>query len=141
MCLDTLNLFSQPVGVLIFDPTQMVLYDTKSNTLYRDREVWNMMYRTFGTVFDFRDYVSVFAGKIPRLASLHLTEIRWNPETGNYQVTALDSERKDPLEIEVNTQSLLPVKLARWEGENRCTPLSGAITRKRKGACFHIPLP
>ena len=68
--LDTLNLFSQPVGVLISEQSQILLYDPKSNKLYRNREVWDIMIRTFGTVFDFREYVSVFSGKIPRLASL-----------------------------------------------------------------------
>ena len=45
--LDTLNLFNQPVGVLISDQTQILLYDPKSNKLYRNREVWDIMIRTF----------------------------------------------------------------------------------------------
>lgn len=117
--LDTLNLFSQPVGVLISDQTQILLYDTKSNKLYRNREVWDIMMRTFGTVFDFREYVSVFSGKIPRLAELHLKDVRWNPETGNYQITAVDTEHNAPLEIEVDPDTLHPVRLAKWEGGKR----------------------
>ena len=113
--LDTLNLFSQPVGVLISDQTQILLYDTKSNKLYRNREVWDIMMRTFGTVFDFREYVSVFSGKIPRLASLNLKGVHWNPETGNYQISAVDSERNDQLEIEVDTKTVLPVRLVKWK--------------------------
>ena len=112
--LDTMSLFGQPVGVLISNPTQILLYDPKSNKLYRDREVWDIMIRTFGTVFDFREYISVFLGKIPRLASLHLKDIRWNSETGNYQITAVDSERNERLEIEVDTQNILPVRLVKW---------------------------
>jgi len=113
--LDTLNLFSQPVGVLISDPTQILLYDPKSNKLYRNREVWDIMIRTFGTVFDFREFISVFSGKIPRLASLNLKDVRWDSKTGNYQITAVDSERNDPLEIEVEPKTLLPVRLVKWE--------------------------
>jgi len=61
--LDTLNMFSQPVGVLISDRTHILLYDPKSNRLYRDRDVWDIMYRNFGTVFDFRQFVSVFINR------------------------------------------------------------------------------
>jgi outer membrane lipoprotein-sorting protein len=113
--LDTLNLFSQPVGVLISDQTQILLYDTKTNKLYRNREVWDIMIRTFGTVFDFREYVSVFSGKIPRLASLNLNGVRWNPKTGNYQISAVDSERDERLEIEVEPKTVLPVRLDKWQ--------------------------
>jgi len=113
--LDTLSLFGQPVGVLISDPTQILLYDPKSNKLYRNREVWDIMIRTFGTVFDFREYISVFSGKIPRLASLTLKDVRWDSKTGNYHITAVDPERNNPLEIEVDTQTILPVRLVKWE--------------------------
>jgi outer membrane lipoprotein-sorting protein len=112
--LETLGVFGQPVGVLISDPTQILLYDPKSNKLYRNREVWDIMVRTFGTVFDFREYISVFSGKIPRLASLTLKNVRWDSKTGNYHITAVDSERNDSLEIEVEPQTLLPVRLVKW---------------------------
>lgn len=111
--LDTLSLFGQPVGVLIFDRQQVLLYDTDSNKLYRDAAVWDIMARMFGTVFDFREYISVLSGKIPRLASLTLQDLRWSPETGNYHVLAVDTERGEQLEIEVNPESLLPVRLVK----------------------------
>jgi outer membrane lipoprotein-sorting protein len=111
----TLGLFSQPVGVLISDSTQILLYDPKSNKLYRNMEVWDIMIRTFGTVFDFREYISVLSGKIPRLASLTLQDVRWDSKTGNYHITAVDSERNDSLEIEVDPQTILPVRLVKWE--------------------------
>ncbi len=113
--LDTLSVFNQTLGVLISHQTQILLYDPKSNKLYRNREVWDIMIRTFGTVFDFREYVSVFSGKIPRLAALNLKDVRWNPKTGNYQITAVDSERNHQLEIEVDTETLLPLRLVKWE--------------------------
>jgi outer membrane lipoprotein-sorting protein len=113
--LDTLSLFNQPVGVLISDPTQILLYDPKSNKLYRNKEVWDIMLRMFGTVFDFREYISVFSGKIPRLASLNLQDVRWDPQTGNYHITAVDSERNDQLEIEVEPKTILPLQLVKWE--------------------------
>ena len=113
--LDTLNLFGQPVSVLIFDPTQILLYDPKNNKMYRNWEVWDIMIRTFGTVFDFREYVSVFSGKIPRLASLNMKSVGWNSKTGNYQISAVDSGSNEPLEIEVDPNTLLPVQLVKWK--------------------------
>ena len=111
--LDTLSLFGQPVGVLIFDQQSILLYDTDHNKLYRDTEVWDIMARMFGTVFDFREYISVFSGKIPRLAELTLKDLNWSPETGNYHVFAEDNEQGEQLEIEVDPKSLLPVRLVK----------------------------
>ncbi len=134
--LDTLNLFGQPVGVLISDSTQILLYDPKSNKLYRNRDVWDIMIRTFGTVFDFREYISVFSGKIPRLASLTLKDVRWNPETGNYHVTAVDAERNGPLEIEVDTQTLLPARLVKWGNEKQAYAVHWENYKKVEGHLF-----
>ena len=134
--LDTLSLFGQPVGVLISDQTQILLYDTKSNKLYRNREVWDIMMRTFGTVFDFREYISVFSGKIPRLASLNLKGVRWSPQTGNYHITAVDSERNDPLEIEVDTKTILPVRLVKWKDGKRVYTVQWEDYQKTEGHLF-----
>lgn len=134
--LDTLNLFGQPVGVLISDPTQIILYDPKSNKLYRNREVWDIMIQTFGVVFDFREYISVFSGKIPRLASLDLKDVRWNPETGNYHITAVDSERNDSLEIEVDTQTILPLRLVKWEDGKQVYTVQWENYQKADGYLF-----
>lgn len=113
--LDTLNLFSQPVGVLIFDQRQILLYDPKNNKLYRNMEVWDIMIRTFGTVFDFREYISVFSGKIPRLDSLNLKDVRWDSKTGNYHIDAVEPGSKNPLEIQVDSQTILPVRFVKKE--------------------------
>ena len=134
--LDTLSLFGQPVGVLISDQTQILLYDTKNNKLYRNREVWDIMIRTFGTVFDFREYISVFSGKIPRLASLNLKGVRWSPQTGNYHITAVDSERNDPLEIEVDTKTILPVRLVKWKDGKRVYTVQWEDYQKTEGHLF-----
>ena len=134
--LDTLSLFGQPVGVLISDQTQILLYDTKNNKLYRNREVWDIMTRTFGTVFDFREYISVFSGKIPRLASLNLKGVRWSPQTGNYHITAVDSERNDPLEIEVDTKTILPVRLVKWKDGKRVYTVQWEDYQKAEGHLF-----
>ncbi len=134
--LDTLSLFGQPVGVLISDQTQILLYDTKNNKLYRNRAVWDIMIRTFGTVFDFREYISVFSGKIPRLASLNLKGVRWSPQTGNYHITAVDSERNDPLEIEVDTKTILPVRLVKWKDGKRVYTVQWEDYQKTEGHLF-----
>jgi outer membrane lipoprotein-sorting protein len=134
--LDSLNLFGQPVSVLIFDQTQILLYDTKSNKLYRNLEVWDIMIRTFGTVFDFREYVSVFSGKIPRLASLNLKDVGWNSKTGNYQISAVDSERNELLEIEVDPNTLLPVRLVKWEDGKRVYMVQWEDYQKAEGHLF-----
>jgi len=134
--LDTLNLFSQPVGVLISDQTQILLYDTKSNKLYRNREVWDIMIRTFGTVFDFREYISVFSGKIPRFDSLNLKDVRWNSKTGNYQISAVDSEYKGQVEIEVEPKSVVPVRLDKWKEGERVYTIRWEDYQKAEGHLF-----
>jgi outer membrane lipoprotein-sorting protein len=134
--LDTLSLFNQPVGVLISDPTQILLYDPKSNKLYQNREVWDIMIQTFGTVFDFREYISVFSGKIPRLASLTLKDVRWDSKTGNYHVAAVDAERNDSLEIEVDTQTILPVRLVKWENGKQAYAVRWENYQKVEGHLF-----
>ncbi len=113
--LDTLSLFGQPLGVLISDQQQILLYDVESNRLYRDAEVWDIMMRMFGMVLDFREYISVFSGKIPRLASLDLQEVRWNSKTGHYEVSAADVQRNEQLRIGVDPETLLPVRLVKWK--------------------------
>lgn len=134
--LDTLSLFNQPVGVLISNETQILLYDTKSNKLYRDVEVWDIMFRTFGMVFDFREYVSVFSGKIPRLDSLSLNDVRWNPETGNYQVSAVDSANNESLKIEVEPVNILPVRLDKWKEGKRVYTVQWDNYQKTEGHLF-----
>ena len=133
--LDTLNMFSQPVGVLISDRTQILLYDPKSNRLYRNRDVWDIMVRNFGTVFDFRQFVSVFSGKIPRLAALDLKDVRWDSATGNYLIDAVDS-RNNPVEIQVNPQTLLPVRLVQWDGGKRIYTVQWADYQSLEGHLF-----
>jgi outer membrane lipoprotein-sorting protein len=109
--LDTLSMFGQPVAVLIADQNQILLYDVKSNTQYKDAQVWDIMARMFGTVYDFREYISVLSGKIPRLDSLQLKDVQWSPETGNYHVSGTDPERHEQVEIEVDAETLLPIRL------------------------------
>ena len=113
--LDTLNVFNQTLGVLISKRDHILLYDTGSNRLYRDAEVWDIMIRTFGMVFDFREYISVFSGKIPRLAELTLQDLRWNSKTGTYDVSTVDLRRNEQLKIGVDPKTLLPVRLVKWK--------------------------
>jgi outer membrane lipoprotein-sorting protein len=137
--LDTLSLFGQPVGVLISDQTQILLYDTKSNKLYRNREVWDIMIQTFGTVFDFREHISVFSGKIPRFASLNLKGVRWDSKTGNYHIAAVDSDRNDSLEIEVEPKTILPVRFVKWKDGKRVYIVQWEDYQKVEGLLFpHI---
>lgn len=134
--LDTLSLFNQPVGVLISDETQILLYDTKSHKLYRNREVWDIMLRTFGMAFDFREYVSVFLGKIPRFDALSLQDVRWDPETGNYQISAVDTVNNESLKIEVDTMSILPVRLDKWKEGKRIYTVQWENYQKAEGHLF-----
>lgn len=113
--LDTLSVFNQTLGVLISEGDRILLYDTDSNRLYRSAEVWDIMTRTFGTVFDFREYVSVFSGRIPRLAALTLQDVRWNSKTGTYDVSIFDPRRNEQLKIGVDPKTLLPVRLVKWK--------------------------
>jgi outer membrane lipoprotein-sorting protein len=113
--LDTLSAFNQTLGVLISEGDRILLYDTDSNRLYHSAEVWDIMTRTFGTVFDFREYIGVFSGKIPRLAALTLQDVRWNSKTGAYDVSTLDPQRNEQLKIGVDPKTLLPVRLVKWK--------------------------
>ena len=136
--MDTLNLFNQPLGVLISKDGHILLFDTDSQKLYRDAEVWDIMIRIFGAVFDFREYIHVFSGRIPRLASLEMKDMQWSPETGNYHIHATDPQSGVRLEIEVDPQTLLPVRLIKRQGERE---LYRALWENYQTAGGEIPFP
>lgn len=115
--MDTLSLFNQPLGVLISRDGGILLYDTDSQKMYRDAEVWDIMVRIFGTVFDFREYINVFSGKIPRFDSLDMKSMEWNPETGHYHIHAADPGQGVALEIEVDPETLRPTRLVKSRGD------------------------
>lgn len=115
--LDTLSTFGQVLAVLISDRESILLFDVENNRFYKDAEVWDIMVRQFGTVFDFREYISVLSGKIPGLDALQLQELEWNAQAGRYDVSAFDFERDEQLRISVDPKTLLPARLAKWKNK------------------------
>ncbi len=115
---DTLSLLGQPLGVYIFnglktEGQRSVLYDTRRNRVFLGIEVQEMLGRTLGIALNLEEYVSVFAGNIPRLEALKLTGGTLNQEGATYQLTGVDPADKSRMEIEVDAYTLLPNQVVR----------------------------
>lgn len=115
---DTLSLLGQPLGVYIFNGQNMkgqrsVLYDTRRNRVFLGAEVREMLGRTLGIELSLGEYVSVFAGNIPRLESLKMIGGALDQEGTVYQLTGVDPADKSRMEIEVDAYTLLPGKVSR----------------------------
>ena len=116
--IDTLSLLGQSLGVYIFDGQKMkgrrsVLYDARRNRIFQGIEVLEMLGRTLGIELNLEEYVSVFAGNIPRLKALKITGGTLNPEGTIYQLTGVDPKDKSRMEIEIDAYTLLPGKVSR----------------------------
>jgi len=115
---DTLSFFGQPLGVYIFNGQNMkgqrsVLYDTRRNRVFLGVEVQEMLGRTLGIELNLGEYVSAFAGNIPRLESLKMIGGALDQERPVYQLTGVDPADKSRIEIEVDAYTLLPGKVSR----------------------------
>ncbi len=116
--IDTLSLLGQSLGVYIFDGQKMtgrrsVLYDARRNRIFQGIEVQEMLGRTLGIELNLAEYVSVFAGKIPRLEALKMIGGTLNPDGTIYQLTGIDPVDKSRMEIEIDAYTLLPDKVMR----------------------------
>jgi hypothetical protein len=115
---DTLSLLGQSLGVYIFDgqkttDRQSVLYDARRNRIFQGIEVREMVGRTLGIELNLAEYISVFAGNIPRLEALKIVGGTLNPEGTIYQLTGIDPMDKSRMEIEIDAYTLLPGKVSR----------------------------
>ncbi|MCH8312039.1 MAG: DUF4292 domain-containing protein [Nitrospinae bacterium] len=125
--IDTLSLLGQPLGVYIFNGQNMkgqrsVLYDTRRNRVFQGIEVREMLVRILGIELNLEEYISVFAGNIPRLEALKMIGGALDQERTVYQLTGVDPADKSRMEIEVDAYTLLPGKVSR-------TLLSGEVIR------------
>lgn len=115
---DTLSLLGQPLGVYIFNGQNMkgqqsVLYDPRQNRVFLGIEVREMLGQTLGIEVNLEEYVSVFAGNIPRLEALKMIGGALDQEGTVYQLTGIDPADKSRMEIEVDAYTLLPRKVSR----------------------------
>ena len=121
--LDTLNPFNQPVSIFILNGKNTWLFDLQKNRLYTGLEVWNMMYDTLGTVFDFGEYLRVFSGAIPRLEHLRWKSARLDAAKTHYVLEGEDPERQETVRLRLDASRLLPASLQKW---SRGRPLYSA---------------
>ncbi len=113
--IDTFNLFGQTLGVFIIDGPNTLLYDPGRNRLFRGRDVNAMLQRTIGINLDLRAYASVFFGNIPQLHQLKIIRGRLSEDRKQYQLTAIDPEKKGTVEIDLDAFTLLPSRVSRLD--------------------------
>ena len=105
---ETYNLFRQALGVLIYNGGKTLMYDPRKNQIIHGEEVWDMMRQVMGSHFDFRKYISIFSGGIPRFSHLRARVSKWNADQTVYQVETVDQETGDQVNIEIDAYTLLP---------------------------------
>lgn len=101
------NLFFQTLGVLIYDSGKAFMYDTRKNQIIQGEEVWGFVRQVMGDNFDFRRYISVFSGNIPRLSHLQAKVLKWNVDQKIYQLETLDEETGDKVIIKIDAYTNL----------------------------------
>ena len=124
---DTLSLLGQSLGVYIFNSKKIegqrsVLYEARRNRVFQGSEVREMLGRTLGIELNLEEYISVFAGKIPRFEYLKIIGGDLNQEGTAYKLTGMDMADKSRIEIEVDAYTLLPSNASR-------TLLDGEVIR------------
>ncbi len=115
---DTLSLLGQPLGVYIFSGQNLegqraVFYEPGRNRVFLGVEIREMLVKTLGIELNLEEFVSVFAGNIPRLEALKLIGGALDQEGTVYQLTGVDPADKSRLEIEIDAYSLLPGSVSR----------------------------
>lgn len=105
--LDTYNLFRQVLGVLIYEGGKTLMYDPGENRVVYGEKVWDIMHRVMGIHIDFREYIRVFSGGIPRLSHLQPKVVKWNADQTVYKVETIDRETGEQVNIEIDAHTLL----------------------------------
>ena len=105
---ETYNLFRQVLGVLVYKGGKTSMYDPGANRIVRGEEVWKIMRRVTGNQLDFRQYISVFSGGIPRLSHLQAKVLKWNADQTTYQIETVDQETGEQVNVEIDAYTLLP---------------------------------
>lgn len=117
--LDTLSAFGQPLGVFIFKPGQIQIYDPQKDRLVTGAEAWYTMSDMFGTSFDFAEFISVFLGKVPRFEKLEVRSIRSEGTPRRYVLDAFDPVRRERYRIAVDARTLHPVELTKFKNGDK----------------------
>jgi len=105
---ETYNLFRQVLGVIVYKGGKTSMYDPGANRIVRGEEVWKIMRRVTGNQLDFRQYISVFSGGIPRLSHLQAKVLKWNADQTTYQIETVDQETGEQVNVEIDAYTLLP---------------------------------
>lgn len=113
--LDTLSAFGQPLGVFIFKPGHIQIYDPQKNQVHTGAEAWYMMSDLFGTWFDFGEFINVFLGKVPRFDKLEVRGITAEGAPVRYVLDAHDPFRKERYRIVLNGDTLRPVEMTQFK--------------------------
>ena len=114
--IDTFNLFRQSLGVLISEGGRIFMYDPEKKRIIREPEVWDVMRLLIGSSIDFREYIRVFSGGIPRLTHLEPTAVRLNPDKTVYHLETTDTGTDERVDIEIDAYTLLPKTVTRMRG-------------------------
>ena len=113
---ETYNLFRQVLGVLIHNSGKTLMYDPRENRVVQGEEVWSIMRQIMGNHLDFRKYISVFSGGIPRLSHLQAKVGSWNAGQTVYQVETVDQETGEQVNIEIDAYTHLPKSILLLRG-------------------------
>lgn len=117
--LDTLSAFGQPLGVFIFKPGRIQIYDPQKDRLVTGAEAWYTMSDMFGTSFDFAEFISVFLGKVPRFEKLEVRTIRSEGTPSRYVLDTFDPVRRERYRIGVDPRTLHPVELTKYKNGDK----------------------
>lgn len=113
---DTYSPFRQVLGVLIYKNGKTLLYDPGSNQVVYEEKVWDIMRRVMGANIDFREYISVFSGGIPRLSHLQAKAADWNLDQTVYKVETIDQETGEQVDIDIDAYTMLPRSMSLTRG-------------------------
>ena len=113
---DTYSPFRQVLGVLICDGGKTLLYYPGSNQVVYEEKAWDIMRRVIGTSVDFREYISVFSGGIPRLSHLQAKAAEWNLDQTVYKVETIDQETGEQVDIDIDAYTMLPRSMSLTRG-------------------------
>ncbi|MEE9259362.1 MAG: DUF4292 domain-containing protein [Nitrospinaceae bacterium] len=111
--LDTFGMFGQALGVFIYKNSNPLLYDLETDRMIRGPEVWEALEKMIGLSADFTDYIRVLTGGIPRIENLQVIDAPLSTDSTVYQLRARDDVFLDRVDIEVESSTLLPLKMVR----------------------------
>ena len=104
---DTYNLFRQVLGSLIYEGSEILMYDPREKKIISGEEVRETMRRVLGTYVNFRQYIIVFLGGIPNIAHLQVQIVKLNSDKTVYQFEMTNKKTGEKTDIKVDANTLL----------------------------------